>query len=200
MTVVNAPSLAQSFDTLRSKLNDPDFLACRGLGNEVPFHVLPYDAALEDEARALTAQLIEEAHSGALAARVAHVDLWETICDLLASRNLLEKLPALEQRRGTDSLLARLQTIVSPAELVAHIRTRIADQAGELEPGRDALLITGVGKAYPIVRAHQILECAQPVFASIPLVLLYPGVYDGQSLRLFGSINDGNYYRAFNLL
>ena len=62
------------------------------------------------------------------------------------------------------------------------------------------VLITGVGKVYPFTRAHDILENAQPVLSDVPLVMFYPGVYDGQSLRLFGSIADGNYYRAFTLL
>ena len=35
---------------------------------------------------------------------------------------------------------------------------------------------------------------------STPLVLFYPGVYDGQSLRLFGTLEDKPYYRAFRLV
>lgn len=132
--------------------------------------------------------------------RIIHVDLWELICDLCERRGLMEKLPAFERKRGSDALLARLQAIASPAKLVDHMRERLAAEYGEPQPGRDVLLISGVGRAYPITRAHQILECAQPVFSHIPVVLFYPGVYDGQTLRLFGSINDGNYYRAFNIL
>jgi hypothetical protein len=33
-----------------------------------------------------------------------------------------------------------------------------------------------------------------------PLVLFYPGIYDGQSLSLFGQIKQDNYYRAFKLV
>jgi hypothetical protein len=33
-----------------------------------------------------------------------------------------------------------------------------------------------------------------------PLVLFYPGIYDGQSLRLFGTLKDKPYYRAFRLV
>ena len=68
------------------------------------------------------------------------------------------------------------------------------------QPGGDVLLITGVGQVYPFVRAHSILENAQNVFEDIPVVLMYPGRYDGQHLHLFDRINDGNYYRAFNIL
>jgi hypothetical protein len=33
-----------------------------------------------------------------------------------------------------------------------------------------------------------------------PLVMFYPGRYDGQSLRLFSKLTDDNYYRAFSLV
>lgn len=200
MNAIDSPTLAQSFEVIRSKLRDPEFLACHGLGNEVPFHVFPYDAGSELEVRALLRDLMSEDPAGLAPARITHIDLWELICDLCEQRGLMEKLPAFERKRGSDALLARLQAIASPAKLVEHMRERFAAAHGEPQPGRDVLLISGVGRAYPITRAHQILECAQPVFSHIPVVLFYPGVYDGQALRLFGSINDGNYYRAFNIL
>lgn len=200
MNATNSPTLAQSFEVIRSKLRDPEFLACRGLGNEVPFHVFPYDAADEPEVRARLRDLLSEDPARLEPVRIIHVDLWELICDLCERRGLMEKLPAFEHKRGSDALLARLQAIASPAKLVDHMRERLAAEYGEPQPGRDVLLISGVGRAYPITRAHQILECAQPIFSHIPVVLFYPGVYDGQTLRLFGSINDGNYYRAFNIL
>lgn len=200
MTATDSPTLDMSFEVIRSRLRDPEFLACHGLGNEVPFHVFPYSTADENEVRARTNALVEEFSRQTDGPRITHFDLWDVIYDVCEERRLMEKLVAFERKRGTDALLARLQTIASPAKLVAHMSTRFSELNGEIQPGRDALLISGVGRAYPVVRAHQILECAQPVFSSIPLVLLYPGIYDGQSLRLFGSINDGSYYRAFNLL
>ncbi|EEP45197.1 hypothetical protein COLINT_01989 [Collinsella intestinalis DSM 13280] len=200
MNAIDSPTLTQSFEVIRSKLRDPEFLACHGLGNEVPFHVFPYDAGSELEVRALLRDLLSEDPAGLAPGRITHIDLWELICDLCEQRGLMEKLPAFERKRGSDALLVRLQTIASPAKLVEHMRERFAAAHGDPQPGRDVLLISGVGRAYPITRAHQILECAQPIFSHIPVVLFYPGVYDGQTLRLFGSINDGNYYRAFNIL
>ncbi len=59
---MNQPSKtpAQSFAELRGRLQDPEFLAGHGLGNEVPFFILPYAAAQEDEVRAQTASLLED--------------------------------------------------------------------------------------------------------------------------------------------
>ena len=33
-----------------------------------------------------------------------------------------------------------------------------------------------------------------------PLLMLYPGTYNGQSLSLFNTLSDDNYYRAFRLV
>ncbi|MBR4319955.1 MAG: DUF1788 domain-containing protein, partial [Oscillospiraceae bacterium] len=40
----------------------------------------------------------------------------------------------------------------------------------------------------------------QHIFSDIPVVMLYPGAYNGQALSLFDEFNDGNYYRAFNMI
>ena len=64
----------------------------------------------------------------------------------------------------------------------------------------DILLITGVGKVYPFMRSHNILDSVQGSFDDIPIVMLYPGKYSGNDLSLFGEFTDGNYYRAFNML
>ena len=139
MNAIDSPTLTQSFEVIRSKLRDPEFLACHGLGNEVPFHVFPYDAGSELEVRALLRDLMSEDPAGLAPARITHIDLWELICDLCEQRGLMEKLPAFERKRGSDALLARLQTIASPAKLVEHMRERFAAAHGEPQPGRDVL-------------------------------------------------------------
>lgn len=64
----------------------------------------------------------------------------------------------------------------------------------------DVLLITGVGKVYPFMRSHKILDNIQHIFSDMPILMLYPGKFNGQDLNLFGKFLDGHYYRAFNLL
>lgn len=214
---MNQPSKtpAQSFAELRGRLQDPEFLAGHGLGNEVPFFILPYAAAQEDEVRAQTASLLEDfpvkpataeggpagpdAASAGSATRVVHFDLWDVFLQICAERRILEKIPALEERRGTEGLLRRMEKIATP-EAFLKVMSKRYEQLGGQAPGRDVVLVSGVGKVYPLVRAHNILENAQPVFTEVPMVMLYPGVYDGQQLHLFGKISDGNYYRAFSLI
>ena len=232
---------AQSFAELRGRLQDPEFLAGHGLGNEVPFFILPYAAAQEDEVRAQTASLLEDfpakpgpaepaaaeqgpaegdaaeqdtteqgtakpdpaepgAPSAGSATRVVHFDLWDVFLQICAERRILEKIPALEERRGTEGLLRRMEKIATPEAFLKVMKERYEQLGGQVPGRRDVVLVSGVGKVYPLVRAHNILENAQPVFTEVPMVMLYPGVYDGQQLHLFGKISDGNYYRAVSLI
>ena len=115
------------------------------------------------------------------------------------ARQLVERKRPV-QMQGDEALLQHIQELAMPEDYVNAMSEQFERAYGAPTPGRDVLLITGVGKAYPFVRAHDILENAQPVLSQIPVALFYPGIYDGQSLRLFGSIQDGNYYRAFSLL
>ena len=64
----------------------------------------------------------------------------------------------------------------------------------------DVLFLTGVGKVYPFMRSHKMLDSMQQAFSDVPIVMFYPGEFNGQSLILFDKFHDGNYYRAFNLL
>lgn len=194
MVVQHAQNLEEDFARLRAKLSDPMFLANKGIGNEIGFFVFPYDASREDEVRARMAALVSLSDEGKLPCRTVHRDLWDVFLQICEQRRILDKISDLERRRGSRVLLDRLQKIATPEAFVQ------AMDYEPHEPGRDVLLVTGVGKVYPIVRAHSILENAQHVFADVPVVLLYPGKYDGAQLHLFNSIGDGNYYRAFNLL
>ena len=71
------------------------------------------------------------------------------------------------------------------------------------DDGTKIILITGVGKSYPIIRSHTILNNLQSIFKSNPVVMMYPGRYEtkkAMTLRLFDRLDDDNYYRAFPLV
>ncbi len=184
-------SLEARLDILRSRIQEPDFLHNRGLANEVGFYVFDYPASCELEVRAFTARLKADA---GLACNVVERNLWAMLLKVCEGRGILDKIAALEERRGSDALVERLQSIVTPERVVA------AMDDWPHCPGRDVLLVSGVGQAYPFVRAHSVLENAQHVFSDVPFVLLYPGAYNQVDLRLFSRLDDSNYYRAFNII
>ena len=64
----------------------------------------------------------------------------------------------------------------------------------------DLVIVSGVGSVWPLLRTHSLLNNLHAVMDKTPLVIFYPGRYDGQSLRLFGKLKSTNYYRAFKLV
>ncbi len=64
----------------------------------------------------------------------------------------------------------------------------------------DLLLITGVGKVFPFMRVHALLNALQENFNKKPIVVLYPGTFDGHYVKLFNKLKSNEYYRAFNMI
>ncbi len=62
------------------------------------------------------------------------------------------------------------------------------------------MFITGVGKTWPVIRSHTILNSLHSAIDDVPVIMFFPGMYDGFELKLFDEIKDDNYYRAFKLI
>ena len=67
-------------------------------------------------------------------------------------------------------------------------------------PRNCVVFLTGVGKAYPILRSHNVLNNLHQKLDEVPVVLFFPGKYSGRDLVLFNTIEGSNYYRAFPLI
>ena len=76
--------------------------------------------------------------------------------------------------------------------LVQYISERLDDA--------DIVFLTGIGKAWPIIRSHTVLNNLHRIVEKQPLIMFFPGTYDGGSLMLFNYLKDDNYYRAFQLI
>ena len=183
---------ARRCEVLRARLGEDDFLHNRGLGNEIGFFTFCYDASLELRAREFFAQLEAESASGALPCNLMVRNLYDTFLGLLEKKRILAAVPKQEARRGSDHLLKRLRSIATPEALAAEL-------AYEPHQPGDVLLLTGVGEIYPFLRVHTLLDNMHVAFGDIPVVVAYPGRFNGQSFSLFNMLDDGNYYRAFDI-
>lgn len=175
---------------LRERLADPDFLSNRGLGNEVGFFTFCYDPSLELEARAFLAELQAKSDEGALPCRLVTRNLYDALLAICEKKRILAAVPRQEAKHGADRQLRQLAKIATPEAFVAEI-----DYEPHL-PG-DVFVVTGVGEVYPFLRVHALLDNMQHLFGDVPVVVAYPGTFDGQSFSLFGRLEDGSYYRAF---
>lgn len=64
----------------------------------------------------------------------------------------------------------------------------------------NVVFITGVGKCHPFIRSHMIINNFNSKMCGVKTVLFYPGVYNFEELKLFGTISGGNYYRSMVLV
>lgn len=183
-------SLDARLSALSTALLDPKLLRGRGLGNEIGFYIFDYATERGPDVALALPRVIQNVEAAGV--RVAVVDLYRTLLDMLEARGYLEKAAALEEARGSAALQNAVKALLS-VEKVADAVTRQA-------AGADLVLLTEVGAAYPLLRSHNILNNLHERLDRVPVVMFFPGTYDGQQLRLFGLFKDDNYYRAFRLL
>ena len=182
-------------------LGHADFLAMKGLANEVPIFIQTYSAAEEDELRRLVHSLAVRLRSTGVTVKT--LDLFDLVLDELEEHHILADLLESEPDCEKVEILETLQNYSDPR---THLIPRLVDRLGAEDT--QLALITGAGRVYPFLRTHTILESLQPAMLRHPVVLFFPGEYTqdpagGSHLSLFGSIPSPRivnpYYRAMNL-
>ncbi|MFH1130554.1 MAG: DUF1788 domain-containing protein [Pseudomonadota bacterium] len=188
------PNFTDRLNKILPRLVSDDFLQGRGLGNEITFHIFDYPPDKELEMRGHIDFLLKQIPKRCQDLRVTHINLFAFVLDYLKERNLLEPAIRLQKEKGDAALQKALEAPLRPEKLAPVF-------VDALHPERpDLVLISGVGSAYPLVRSHGLLNNLHSRIGNMPLVLFYPGIYDGQRLKLFGQLDDNNYYRAFKLV
>ena len=183
--------IKQELDRIKDRISDPNFLANKGLSNEVGIHVFCYDPKDEIVVQDYIRRLKAETNTPY---RIIECDLYEIFLSLLEDKRILRSVPGLEDKRGKDYLSIQLQKIATPEMLLAKMNY------SPHVKGQDVLFMTGIGKIHPFMRSHKMLDSMQHLFEDIPIVMFYPGSFNEQTLNLFNEFLDGHYYRAFNLL
>ena len=181
--------LSARLDQLRSHLSDESFLRGKGLSNEVSIYIFAYHPADAIQVRFFVREVCTQQPG----CHIIHYDLYDILMDICRERRILDRIPQMEAQKGHNFIVSQIQRIAPPEAYVEHMKY------APHQPG-DVVFITGVGRVYPYMRSHNILNNLQHIFDDIPVVLFYPGEYTGQSLHLFEKFLDDNYYRAFNLI
>jgi hypothetical protein len=186
--------LTQRLNAILPKLISDEFRRGSGIGNEIAFYIFEYPPQEELRVRAHIALLLEHLPKQKPGLRVRHVNLLELLVEYLKGRNLLDRIFTMQREKGDQAMLKILKPVLE-AEKLAPIFTQAAapDQ-------HDLILVSGVGSVWPLLRSHDLLSNLHSRMGQTPLVMFYPGEFDGRSLRLFGKIKPGPYYRAFQLI
>lgn len=188
-------SLEERLNQILPRITSRDFLDSKGLGNEIGFWIFDYPPEREMEVRDFLSSTVFPALSKPNAnVRFDVINLLDTVVELLQERNLLDKAIALQQSKGDEGVLPALRSVLKEDKLAQKIASKF-DVAS-----LDLLVLTGVGAVYPMLRTHTLLSALHPIMGKTPLLMFFPGKYDGHSLRLFNVLGEDHYYRAFRLV
>lgn len=184
------PTLLERLDNLRTLIQDPDFLTGKGLSNEVNIRIFCYDPKDEMAIRHFTEKIMTDQD---LNCHLIEYNLYRVFLSICDSKRITGKVAEQEEKKGKEFVLNQMKRIASNKVFIEKM------QYEPHEPG-DVILITGVGEAFPFIRVHALLDAMQPYFLDVPILVLYPGTFDGRYLKLFDILTPNPYYRAFNAL
>jgi len=185
-------NLYSRLDQIIPKINEKKFIEGRGLGNEISFYVFDYEAEAELIVRDYITHIKKEFNHESSERKIIEFDLYKMLIDITKEKRIFDRIFEMEEKQGKDFLFRALTSFAKPEVFLEKIEEQIEDH--------NVVLLTGIGKVYPFVRSHNILNNLQHIIDNIPVIMFFPGEYDGQSLQLFGKFKDDNYYRAFRLV
>ena len=189
-------TIEERLDQVEEIINKSSFRQNKGLGNEVGYYIFDYPPECEMTVRERVAYLQKKYEKSPDGFRVIVFDLYEIIINTLKEKGFIEKTVEMEKRRG----LERVIHAVGNTMRITSEDSLIVNFIKENTPSNSVVFLVGIGKCYPLLRSHTVLNNLHQVVDHVPVVMFYPGKYDGQELILFGDIKDDNYYRAFKLV
>lgn len=189
-------TLEERLDQAETIIKTESFRQNKGLGNEVGYYIFDYPAEKELAVRERIRYMQGKNNRGSDGFELKVFDLYDLVIDILEAEGFLEQCFRFEQKKGMERIIKAVGNLLRINDenslIVKHIQ--------ENTPADAVVFLTGIGKCYPILRSHKVLNNLHQAIDRVPVVLFFPGKYDGQELVLFSEIKDDNYYRAFKLV
>ena len=185
--------LAERLNDLPQRLLSPDGKEGKGLGNELGFFIFDFDPKSELEVRRHIPNVVSKLGVIEPGYSVASINILDQVYGVLSDQDLLERALEIEAESGIETAIEAIKQAASPED--------VAERIVKLHPPETThlYLLHGVGAAYPLIRSHSLLSNLHSRLRGRPLVLFFPGKFDGRRLVLLNRIQDDNYYRAFRL-
>ncbi|WP_066638547.1 DUF1788 domain-containing protein [Desulfolucanica intricata] len=189
-------TIYERLDKILPKIKEKGFKENKGLGNEVGYYIFDYDPKDEMLVREHISFMKQKINNDPTNLRIKEFDLYEIMLEILEQKGYLEKVFSMETEKDSEK-------IINPIKKTLRLTQKndmIVDYIKKNLSNNDIVFLTGVGKAWPIIRSHTVLNNLHSAIDNVPVIMFFPGVYDGLELRLFDEIKDDNYYRAFKLI
>ena len=181
---------------LEEEIKKPSFRQNKGLSNEVGYYIFDYPAESELEVRKRIEYIKNKNETSSDDYKIKVFDLYDIMTEILESKGRLDKCFDIEKRNGFEKLsygvTSMLRVSSTNGLIVKYIEERVEE--------KNIVFVTGIGKCFPIIRSHTVLNNLHMVIDNVPVIMFYPGKYTGQELILFNEIKDDNYYRAFKIV
>jgi hypothetical protein len=184
--------LTKKFTHLYNVISSTRFLNKEALGGEIPFFISTYNAKQELQVTEDIKLLINKLESSGVS--VLEINLYDMVCEILEDKGGMERMFKVEKVKSKEKFLKALQSTLNIHEvLMPKIKEKIDSADAKV------YFLTGIGKVFPYIRSHNILNNLQNIAKEAPTVTFFPGDYNGHTLNLFGLLKDDNYYRAFSI-
>lgn len=188
--------LTARLDEMETAIRKPSFRQSSGRANEVNYWVFDYPPERELEVRKRIAYLKNKNQRETDSFELVVFDLYDIVIDFLEQRGFLNKCYAFERKAGINRIVKAVNNSMKVNDDDSLIVQYIKDHT----PENAVVFLVGIGKCYPILRSHKVLNNLHQAFVRVPVVMFFPGTYNEQELILFNEIKDDNYYRAFRLV
>lgn len=160
------------------------------------YYIFDYDPKYEIKIRNEVKYLKDKINKSNIGIQIMEFDLYEIILDILKSKGYLEKTFEFEKKKGRNlakkAVTKMLKLSMDSNLIVNYIKERYSPDS--------IIFITGVGKAYPLLRSHNVLNNLSQQIDDVPVIMFFPGKYSGLDLLLFNTIKDSNFYKAEPLI
>jgi hypothetical protein len=184
--------ITEKFTHLYNVISSTRFLNKEALGGEIPFFISTYNAKQELMVTEDIKLLINKLESSGVT--VLEINLYDMVCEILEDKGGMERMFKVEKVKSKEKFLKALQSTLNIHEvLMPKIKEKIDSADAKV------YFLTGIGKVFPYIRSHNVLNNLQNIAKEAPTVTFFPGDYNGHTLNLFGLLKDDNYYRAFNI-
>lgn len=186
-----ALTLNQRLEILRTKMSNVNNLNKNNVGGDMKFFIFDYNP--KDEIR-VRDEVLKAINSNS---EIVSFDLYEMMIEIIKENGYFETIKNMENEYDKELLLEEVfQPMLALEQTGNEILNRFAQRVAD--DGKHIVLINGVGKAYPVIRSHTILNNLQSIFKRNPVVMMYPGRFSARKghLKLFDRLLDDNYYRA----
>lgn len=184
----------ERLNSIIKTITTKEFLNNQGLGNEIGFWIFDYkpsDELIVREYLGILESTLSKNHPNL---SLLNINLFDSVIAYLQEKKLLDKSIQMQATKGDDALFKALKAILHMDKFVPYLLKQYDVNHS------DIILMSGIGSAFPLLRAHNLLNSLHAALGHKPLIMFYPGKYDGQTLQLFDKLSSNNYYRAFKLI